>query len=212
VPRRSLLVAAATVLALRVPGAAAGDPCAVSWTDAGGDTTYGLVYPVPVADPDLDALHVTVRATRTTVTVTVTVAHLDAAGPAYGTGHGIGLYLTKYGKAMSFVARADATYGNRTYATGDTPATRTPVRLVVDAKHSAYVLTVSRADLARLAGTQSTGGELTGVGAFTLRSDHLEGLSEAATSTQAVGTEADAAGPGGKGARLNLDSCDARRR
>jgi hypothetical protein len=195
-----------------VPVAAAGDPCAVSWNDPSGDTTYGLVYPVPIADPDLDATRVTVRATRTTVTVTVTVAHLDAAGPAYGTGHGIGLYLTKYGKTMSFVARADATYGNRSYATDDTAARRTPVRLVVDAAHSAYVLTVARADLARLAGTRSTGGELTGVGAFTVRSDHVEGASEATSSTQAVGTEADGARPGTSGARLNLDSCDARRR
>ncbi|HEX8002825.1 MAG TPA: hypothetical protein VF519_09035 [Mycobacteriales bacterium] len=208
--RRTVLVAAATVLALCGTGAAAADPCAAAWTDGTGDTTYGLVYPVPLDDPDLDVTRVTVRATRADLVVTVTVRRLTPGGPAYGTGHGIGLYLTKYGTALSFAARRDATYGDRTYATGDTATARTPVRLVVDAKHSAYVLTVARRDVARLAGTRTNGGVLTGVGAFTLRSDHLAGASEAAgLSGGGVGTDADDAHPG-DGARLDLDRCDRR--
>jgi opacity protein-like surface antigen len=203
--RRTCLVAAAAVLALRGTVAAAADPCAVSWTDAGGDTTYGLVYPVPLADPDLDVTRATLRADARTVTLTVTVAHLDPAGPAYGTGHGIGLYLTKYGTSLSFAARTDATYGDRASA----PDGRTPVRLAVDARRSAYVLTVSRADLARLAGTRSRGGVLGGIGAFALRSDHVQGASEAAGLASGIGTSADSA-TAADGARLDLDACDRR--
>ncbi len=190
---------------------AAGDPCVVSWNDAAGDTTYGLVYPVPVADDDLDATRVTVRATAKDLVFTVTVKRLTASGPAYGTGHGVGVFLTKYGRELVFSARKDATYGDRTRATGDTDAKRTPVRLSLDERTSTFTLTVARADVARLAGTPDRG-EITGIGAFTLRNDQLGYAGDLTGSSSSVGTNADDAPSPNDAAKVSLDACDKRLR
>lgn len=201
----------AAALALTSVGAgvvarAAADPCVVSWTDPPGDTTYGLGIAVPLADDDLDATRVTVRATATSLVETVTVKHLDPTGPAFGTGHGIALYFTEHGVAITIAARIDSTYGDKTGVTGDSTTHKTPVHLTVDTKTNAFTLTVARADLAKVAGSATGGGSLTGVGAFTLRSDDLAGASDKVSPSPSVGTNADSA-PGG--ATLNLDACDA---
>jgi hypothetical protein len=202
---KTALLAAAALALTSVAGVAVAragaDPCAVSWTDPAGDTTYGLGVAVPLADDDLDATKVTVRANATSVVETVTVKHLDPAGPAYGTGHGIALYLTDHGTAVTFAARIDKTYGDKRSHTG--------VRLSVDPKASTFTLTVPRADLAKIAGSPTGGGTLSGVGGFTLRSDHTGGVADKAAPGASVGTNADGTSAGGDGATLSLDACDA---
>jgi len=209
--RRATIAATLAATALHGPAvSAAGSPCAVSWGDPQGDTTYGLVVAVPLQDRDLDVLGATVRVTPTHLVETVKVDRLDAAGPDYGTGHGVGLYLTKYGKALSFSARRDATYGDRARATGDTAAARTPVTFVADPATSTFTLSVARADVARLSASADKG-LLTGIGGLTIRSDHLAGAGDAAGSTESTGTSADTAVQG-DGATISLDACDARLR
>jgi hypothetical protein len=202
---KTATLAAAALALTSVAGVAAAraaaDPCAVTWTDPAGDTTYGLGVAVALQDDDLDATRVTVRATATTISETVTVKHLDPGGPAYGTGHGIGLYLTDHGTTVSLAARIDKTYGDRTSHQG--------LRLSVNAKANTFTLTVARADLARLAGSPTGGGTLTGVGGFTLRSDDVGGAGDKVAPSQSVGTNADGTSAGGDGAMLSLDVCDA---
>jgi hypothetical protein len=199
----ALAVTAAPVL--RAGGAPG--PCAVAWTDPAGDAFYntgtGLVKPA-LADDDLDATGVSVRATATDLVVTVRVARLDPAGPKVGTGHGVGLVLTKYGTTMVFSARKDATYGDRTEA----PDAASVVRLAVGA--DAFTLTVRRADVARVAGTPAGGGDLTGIYVTTLRHDQAQ-VAVNATPLGAghPGLSADETAAGPNGATLSLDACDA---
>lgn len=207
---RALVLGALAVAAVPVlPAGGTGDPCTLSWADPAGDTVYntgtGLAKP-PVADDDLDATNVTVRATATEVVATVRVAHLDPAGPKVGTGHGLGLVLTKYGRTMAFAARKDATYGDAAEA----PDAASVVRLAVDATAGTFILTLRRADLARIAGTPTTGGDLTGIYVTTLRHDQTQ-VAVNATPLGAghPGLSADEAAPGGSGGSLALDACDA---
>jgi hypothetical protein len=200
----ALAVAAVPVL----PAGGVGDPCATTWADPAGDTVYntgtGLVQPA-VADDDLDATNVTVRATATDLVATVRVAHLDAAGPKIGTGHGIGLVLTKYGKTMAFSARKDATYGDAVEA----PDAASVVRLTVDAKAGTFTLTLRRADLARIAGTPTNGGDLVGIYVTTLRHDQTQAAVNATPlGAGHPGLTADETAPGSRGGDIALDDCD----
>ncbi len=192
---------------------AAPNPCLVTWTDPGGDTVYTVGSAAPAyQDDDLDATAVTVKANQADIAVTVKVVNLNSDGPGLGTGHGLGVTVTAHGKAVEFAARADRTYGGATYATGDTAAKTTAVRLSVDSIGSAFTIVISRADLARIAGAPRSTGKLTGFAVSTLRYDHVQHVAnQTPAGTGQVGQQADATAPA-TSATLSLDACDASRR
>lgn len=205
--KRLLAGTALVAASLAFPARGAAPPCSLSWTDAPHDTVYnsgtGLAAPT-VQDDDLDALSTTVRATATDIVVTVTVARLNTAGPTYGTGHGLVLVLTKYGKTMAFAARKDATYGDAV----DAPDAASVVSLTTDPASSTFTLTVRRSDLARVAGSPSLAGDLTGIAVSTIRYDHAEAALDATPlGAGHAGLTADDTSPG-SGGTLSLDACD----
>jgi hypothetical protein len=211
-PLRALLACAAVIAAVPVlPAGAAASPCDIAWTDPAGDvvvnTGTGVNGPA-VPDDDLDA-----RATRLVVgydeiDVIVRVAHLDPKGPAIGTGHGVSLVVTKYGKTMVFAARKDVTHGDKT----EGPDAASVVLLTADPAASTFTLTVRRADLARASGSPSRAGELTGIYVDTIRYDHAQAAVNATPlGAGHAGLTADGTAPSSRGGTLSLDDCDAAR-